>query len=205
MSDSTGTPRAKQTPAKDKAPAKKAIKRAGADPKTTEAKAPIVPSTSPTTAKDRPKANPLLLPGSAGFKDPRTGAGVPDPTGDFEAYPSELNKLKSFLATIQNKYGFKPFTDSSCTQFENEVKDRAANEIGLVLTVHWKDVDVDDDPNSDTLYWIPTLTVIGRTEANAPVDHDQLQAEIRSGELDGQAFVIREDGSKSESARRTVI
>lgn len=189
MSDSSGT-----TSPQGKKPA---IKRAGQDPKTTQAKAPV----STTTATPRPQQrSKLVLPGSHGFRNPHTGAPVADPTEDFEPYPSEINEIKTVLAAIQEKYGFRAFTDSSCTQFENETRQRML-EIGIESAVLWKDVDVDDDPNSDTLYFVPTVTITGRTARQA-IDHDRMKHEIQSGELDGQQFVIKEDGSKAEAPSR---
>lgn len=149
----------------------------------------------------------LILPGDNGFKNPgakgrQKGKATPPPpeSEDIELYPSEHNAVRVLAADIQRKYGWKPFTDSTSTQFENEVTQRFAEECGIVVKLYWKDVDVDDDTNSDTLYFIPTIAMVGRTERKS-IDHEQMAREIQSGELDGKKGTIRPDGTFGDATR----
>lgn len=118
-----------------------------------------------------------------------------------EVMPSEINEIKLLMADIQRKYGGRVFDKSSDQQFTNEVTQRFA-EIGFVVHIEWKDVDVDD--HSDKLWFIPTLSVTGRTE-RVEIDHERLAREVQLGEADGKAGVLREDGTWSEDGKRTNI
>lgn len=113
----------------------------------------------------------------------------------FELYPSEMNQVKEITAALQRKYGGTAMTESNQLQFGNEAIDRFAD-IGLRLSVSWAGMDVDD--STDNLYYIPQFTIEGRLSQEKETDHERLQTEITSGELDGRPGYIREDGKIHE-------
>lgn len=124
----------------------------------------------------------------------------PDPIeSDFEPYPSELNQIKTVAATLQNRFGFKPLSGRGRERFEEEAVNRFS-EIGLRVHVSWEDVQVDD--HTDNLYYIPTINFLGRVEKQGETDHERIQTEVVSGELDGRVGYIREDGKLHEDKKR---
>lgn len=105
-----------------------------------------------------------------------------------------------------------PEEDQIKAAFAHEVKNRCA-EIGLVTDVEWvwydektktQSPDVSDDPDDNTLYWIPRVVVTGRTHTLSEYDHDQQQFEITRGVLEEPGF-IRPDGTISEDPKKKDI
>lgn len=131
----------------------------------------------------------------------KLGKQDPNPVeSDFEPYPSEMNLIKSTAAALQNKFGFKPLSGRGRERFEEEATNRFA-EAGFRVHVSWEDVQVDD--HTDNLYYIPTISFLGRVERLVSTDHERIQTEVASGELDGRVGYIREDGKLHEDKKRT--
>jgi hypothetical protein len=119
----------------------------------------------------------------------------------IEVSPREQNEIKLALAAIQKEFGFKEFTESSDKAFTNAVTNRFA-EIGFVAAVDWSQVDVDD--HSDKLYFIPTVSVIGRTEKKE-IDYEEIARQVQSGEQDGKEGVLRPDGTLGDPSSRLIL
>lgn len=142
------------------------------------------------------KTGKLILPG-------QNSSNTPPPEEEIELLPSELNDVRELAASIQEKYGFKPFDATSEKHFENEVTQRFA-EIGIVVKIYWKDVDVDGEPTSDKLYFVPTIAMVGRTEKK-PMDHERYAVEVQSGELDGKVGTVRPDGTLGDPTKKLIV
>lgn len=115
-----------------------------------------------------------------------------------EFTPAEENQAKIIMAEVQRKYGGKEMTEANQLMLGNEVVDRFANELNLRVILTWAGVQVDD--HSDDLHYIPQIDVVGRV-AKHQVDHDAIKHQIQSGEADGKAYVLREDGTKREDTK----
>jgi len=127
------------------------------------------------------------------------------PPESIDLYPNEMNSVRELAADLQNKYGFKPFTDTTSKAFEAEVPDRFAA-LGLLAKVYWKDVDVDGDPNSDTLYFLPTIAIEARIDPkDYTIDHEQMSREIQSGAADGKEGTLRADGTLGDPKSKLIL
>lgn len=139
--------------------------------------------------------------------------------GVKDLYPSERNAVLSIKHQLMSELAYRPtstlFTqDMMRRQFEERARNRCA-EIGLVVSVQWtwddpNDPDsfsptVSDDPNDTNIYYLPRLVIEDRIEKIAELDHDRIQHEVVTGEADGQAGFIREDGTKHEEAIKKTI
>lgn len=94
-----------------------------------------------------------------------------------DLYDSEKIAINRVLATIQQHVG----TGVEGGAFQREVRERFA-EIGFVVRCDlWKD---DDDPRDwDDKPWIPSITLVARTEKQGEFDHEQMGHEVRSNIL----------------------
>lgn len=112
----------------------------------------------------------------------------------MELYPSELNQVRDIATKLQKKYGFSSFNDRTREIYEREVVEEFAT-IGLEARVTWS---MDVDSKTDNLYHIPTVEILGRIDNEFNMDHERMKHEVTSGELDGKAGFIREDGTFRE-------
>lgn len=111
--------------------------------------------------------------------------------------PSEENKMKIIMAEVHRKFFGKPMTEENQLAMGNEIVDRFANELRMRVILTWAGVQPDmSDPNSQDLYYLPQIDVLGRIEAVA-TDHDLVKSEIQSGEADGQQYWVKEDGTRT--------
>ena len=138
--------------------------------------------------------------------------------GVKDLYPSERNAVLSIKHQLMSELAYRPtsmlYTDDMMKrQFEERARNRCA-EIGLVVSVQWTWDDpatgefsptVSDNPDDTGIYWLPRLIIEDRITKIAEMDHDRLQHEIVTGEADGQAGYIREDGTKHEEPQRKTI
>lgn len=163
--------------------------------------APIHPrSASNTTATPRPSITPLGVPSSV-------SPNAHNPYGEDvkELTPSEANEAAILTGILMKKYSDKALTEQVARQLENEARERFAEQLGLIVSIDWdsEDATVDADPNSDRIWFTPSIVVEGRT-AKHEVDFEQIAAEVRAGEADGQPGVIR-DGKMYDEAKKKNI
>ncbi|QLF83602.1 hypothetical protein SEA_REDWATTLEHOG_99 [Gordonia phage RedWattleHog] len=115
--------------------------------------------------------------------------------------PTERNLCEAAAMQLNQRWMHKTYDpdspDSVWDQFANEARNQFA-EIGFVIDVMWSIVTADGMPGEAA---IPQITVVGRTDRKE-TDHDLIKHEVQAGLYDGQTGVIREDGSRHESARR---
>ena len=167
--------------------------------------APRIPGTSAvdlsalprrsSSTSARPRVNPLGVP-------------TPPPPNPYgadigELTPSERNEAAILVGSLMQSYSDKPMTESTVRMLENEARSRFAEELGLVVSFDWDDATVDADPNSDRVWFTPKIVIEARVEERA-TDFDRIKREVRSGEADGVAGVIR-DGEWHEDAKRKTI
>jgi hypothetical protein len=127
-----------------------------------------------------------------------------------DLYPSERKAAQGIMQALRLKHLFRtqgsntekqaavgnidgvPVCDSELRMmqaFETEARQRFA-EIGLVVgSVQW-DADVADDPNDNSLYWIPRPIISARVDKIEEIDHNKMAHEIQHGLLDGKEGVI---------------
>lgn len=137
--------------------------------------------------------------------------------GVKDLYDSEKKALRDIAYKMRFKHSFRGVRtiaeeDQIKASFAHEMRNRCA-EIGLVTDVQWlwedektgaRSPDVSDDPDDNTLYWIPRVVVTGRTETLSEYDHDQQQYEITHGVLEEPGY-IRPDGTISEDPKKKDI
>lgn len=94
-----------------------------------------------------------------------------------DLYDSERIAINNVMAALGEKMG----ATVEGSAFQREVRDRFA-EIGFVVRCDlWKD---DDDPRDwDERPWIPSITLVGRTEKQGEFDHERMGHEVRSNIL----------------------
>ena len=138
--------------------------------------------------------------------------------GVKDLYPSERNAILSIKHQLMSELAYQPatilFTDDMMKrQFEERARNRCG-EIGFIVSVQWTwddpetgefSPDVADDPNDFSIIWRPRLIIEQRVKKLTEVDHDRMKHEIVTGEADGQAGFMREDGSKHEEPIRKTI
>ena len=132
-----------------------------------------------------------------------TGA-VPPPEA-LEIYPSELEKIKATLKSLQDRWLQKTVSEPS--DAAEAFNQQAANEflnIGFEVEVSW--LEAEDNPFAPGVpLYVPEVSIVGRTRKEEEVDHGRLQWEIREGLVDGIKGVIRESVSKREDPIRKTI
>ena len=94
-----------------------------------------------------------------------------------DLYDSERIAINKVMASLMEKMG----ATVEGSAFQREVRERFA-EIGFVVRCDlWKD---EDDPRPwDERPWIPSITLLGRTEASGEFDHERMGHEVRSNIL----------------------
>ena len=94
-----------------------------------------------------------------------------------DLYDSERIEINRVMASLMEKMG----ATVEGSAFQREVRERFA-EIGFVVRCDfWKD---EDDPRSwDERPWIPSITLLGRTEKQGEFDHERMGHEVRSNIL----------------------
>lgn len=139
-------------------------------------------SRSPASSA-RPQVNPLGVP-------------TPPPPNPYgadigELTPSERNEAAILVGQLMRKYSDKEMTEARITQFENESRARFAEELGLVVSFDYDNAVADADPNSDKVWFCPSIVIEARVEEKS-IDFDRISHEVRSGEADGTPGVIRD-------------
>ena len=152
-----------------------------------------------TPGKDRPQVNPLGVPqNNANFAPNPYGADIGELT------PDERNKVVILWREIAKRYEYREMDETTVTQLVNECRERFANELGLVVDLTWDGgVDVDADPNSEKVYFLPNLVLEARVSEVA-TDYEQIARETQEGLADGKVGVFR-DGEVHEDAKRKQI
>lgn len=146
-------------------------------------------------------------------------------TGEIkELYETEKIVLTKIGETMRSRYSNSSLLTPKeevdrRNKYARELIERCA-EAGFVADVEWvwasdeKDADdiplrqspcVSDDPDDNTLYYIPRLILSARTEVLKEYDHDKQKHEIREGVFDGIKGVIdpntgllKEDSKKKD-------
>lgn len=133
--------------------------------------------------------------------------GRPDPTPAPEAvdiYPSEMEKIKTVYARLENFWKFKQVDDpGAAAEAFNQMAANDMGEIGFEIEVEW--YQAGKNPLSADMY-VPRISIVGRTvNRETEIDHDRMQHDIVTGKADGQKGYIREDGSEHEDPIKKVI
>lgn len=150
-----------------------------------------------TPNPNAPKVNPLGVPAQRNPNYNPYGA-------DVELTPKERNEAVILWREIAKRYEYKELTESTVQQLVNECKHEFAEKLGLIVDLTWDGgVDVDADPNSDKIYFLPNLVIEARTEER-PTDYDEIKHQVRAGEADGKPGVVREDGWHEDARRKQV-
>lgn len=125
------------------------------------------------------------------------------PSENFEPYYSEIPKITEVTNKLNRIFawsGEEPWTER---QFETAARNMFG-EIGFEITIEWMQA-MDPDTGEELDFKAPSVAISGRVEKEEQRDHDRLKHEIVTGQADGQAGYIREDGSRHEDPKRKLI
>ena len=122
----------------------------------------------------------------------------------LEIYPSEIGKIKATIKELQDRWLQKRVSDPA--DAAEAFNQQAANEflkIGFEIEVDWLEAKNEDGtPNNPFApgvpFYVPQISISGRTRKESEVDHERLQHDIVAGLADGQKGYIREDGTRHE-------
>lgn len=163
---------------------------------------PTSPPASPTTANPRRPITPLGAPSPV-------SPNASNPYGEDvkELTPSEQNEAAILAGALMKKYSDKVLTESVARQLENEARERFAEQLGLIVTVSWDgeedQVTVDADPNSDRIWFCPSIIIEARTDRHE-IDFEKIQQEVRAGEADGQPGVLRNGEWHDDTKKKNI-
>lgn len=94
-----------------------------------------------------------------------------------EIYDSEQIQIDRVMASLSQRIG----TGMEGSAFQREVRERFA-EIGFVARCDLKK-DLEDPRPWDDKPWVPSISIVGRTEKQGEFDHERMGHEVRSNIL----------------------
>lgn len=117
-----------------------------------------------------------------------------------DLYPLEYAEAKSLAAAIQRKWGTKLATQENMRFFVEEVTDRFASELGLVVTVD--EANLEPIGDGDEFVVSPILEITGRVDKKETFDFARAQFEVQAGFADLKPGIITEKGEWREPNKK---
>jgi hypothetical protein len=127
-----------------------------------------------------------------------------DAATDFEPYYSELPKIKEVTEKLNRIFAWAGEEAWTERQFETSARN-LYGDAGFEISLEWLQA-MDPETGSELPLKVPNITITGRVKKERERDHDRLKHEIVTGQADGQAGYIREDGSRREDPiKKTIV
>lgn len=126
---------------------------------------------------------------------------IPD-ASVLELYPHERNGMMLILAAVSRRFTGKMSTVDNLIALANEVEGRCQDELNLEVICDPTNVELAED--GKTTYIAPVAVPIRRLTPEA-FDFSRAQYETQQGFDDGNAGVIREDGSWTEPVKQIAL